>query len=581
MNDQNGKNCVVDCRISSTKQQSGGGLEDQERVCASLTNRTGWNVLKVYSKVYSGRAEEREDFNGIERDIKKWQANGTKVDYYVIKSIDRLTRDGAVIYSEMKGRLDRLGVQLVDAYGVIQPDQNTLEHVGFEYKWSKRSPTATAQLAEAQRAKDEVTDILTRTIGAEITLAQDGYSVRSATDGLVNKKVIVGGKNKVIAEADPERAKYFIAMLNLRASGAYSDPEIVEKVNAMGYGSKAKNRWDKGHKNILGRVGGVKLTVKQLQRVIQKTIYAGIKCEKWTRGLPIKAQGFDGIVSIDTFNRANRGKIFIDYKGDADIRILYDDHAEKIIKKRMKNNPRFPYKFIRCPICGKPVTGSVARIHTAKGGFPSYHCSRGHAYFGVNKKTFDGVVEYYVKNLKFEPAYLSGLEATFLNKYREREKEIVNLSAEMGLSVSDLKTQQAAKIEAFVATTNPVIRKTLDEEVTKLDVQIKKAEAERAKIEITESDIKVFIEEAKKVMGQPSEMLLNPTTTGNPRAQQALFGLVFEEIPNYEEIVNGTARLTWIFKLSSEFAGSKRHVGCLTGIGPVSPLPQSGALPLS
>ena len=97
----------------------------------------------------------------------------------------------------------------------------------------------------------------------------------------------------------------------------------MEKVNAMGYGSKAKNRWDKGHKNILGHVGGVKLTVKQLQRAIQKTIYAGIKCEKWTRGLPIKAQGFDGIVSIDTSSTVRTsGKIFIDYKGDADIRIL-------------------------------------------------------------------------------------------------------------------------------------------------------------------------------------------------------------------------------------------------------------------
>ena len=67
-------------------------------------------------------------------------------------------------------------------------------------------------------------------------------------------------------------------------------------------------------------------------------------------------------------------------------------------------------------------------------------------------------------------------------------------------------------------------------------------------------------------MGQPSEMLLNPTTTGNPRAQQALFGLVFEEIPNYQEIVNGTARLTWIFKLSSEFAGSKKTCGVPIGI---------------
>ena len=557
------KNCIIDCRISSTKQQSGGGLEDQERVCVNVTDRKGWKVLKVYSKVYSGRAEEREDFEDILKDIKKWQSDGTKVDYYVIKSIDRITRDGAVTYDEMKGRLSHLGVQLVDAYGVIQPEQNTLEHHDFKYPWSMKSPTATAQLMEAQRAKDDVTDILTRTIGAEITLVQDGYSVRSATDGLVNKKIVVGGKNKVIEQADPERAKYFAAMLNLRASGAHSDQEIVEKVNAMGYGSKIKNRWGKGHKNILGRVGGVKLTVKQLQRDIQKTIYAGIKCEKWTRGLPIKAQGFDGLVSIDIFNRANRGKIFIDYKSDTSISILYDDHPEKIVKRRTKNNPLFPFKFILCPICRKPLTASVAKIHSRKGGFPTYHCARGHKYFGVNKKTFDGNVERYVKSLKFEPVYLGGMEATFMNKYREREKEIVNLSAEMDLSVADLKTQKTAKIEAFVATTNPVIRKVLDEEVTKLDAQIKKAEAERAKIEITESDIKAFIEEAKKVMGQPSEMLLSLTTMGNPRAQQALFGLVFEETPTYEEIVNGTAKLTWIFKLSSEFVGSKGHVGCL------------------
>src|SRR5579884_2973169 len=161
---QDRQNCIIDCRISSPKQQAGGGLDDQKNVCLNFVDGRGWNVLRIYSKVYSGRAEEREDFEEILGYIRKAQSRGIPVHYYVVKSIDRFTRDGAVTFDEMKGRLSHIGVQLIDAYGIIQPEQNTLAHLGFEYKWSKRSPTATAQLAEAQRAKDEVTDILTRTI---------------------------------------------------------------------------------------------------------------------------------------------------------------------------------------------------------------------------------------------------------------------------------------------------------------------------------------------------------------------------------------------------------------------------------
>ena len=53
-------------------------------------------------------------------------------------------------------------------------------------------------------------------------------------------------------------------------------------------------------------------------------------------------------------------------------------------------------------------------------------------------------------------------------------------------------------------------------------------------------------------------MLLKPT---NMKQQQALFGLVFEETPTYEEIVNGTARLTWVFNLSTQFGKEKCRDG--------------------
>lgn len=59
------------------------------------------------------------------------------------------------------------------------------------------------------------------------------------------------------------------------------------------------------------------------------------------------------------------------------------------------------------------------------------------------------------------------------------------------------------------------------------------------------------------MMEHPAEMLLN---TENPMTQRALFGLVFEETPNYNEVVSGTPKLTWVFSLSSDFDANKSQL---------------------
>lgn len=47
-----------------------------------------------------------------------------------------------------------------------------------------------------------------------------------------------------------------------------------------------------------------------------------------------------------------------------------------------------------------------------------------------------------------------------------------------------------------------------------------------------------------------------------------LLGLFFEEIPTYADILNGTPKLTSLFKLSKEFKLDERQLVTLRGIEP-------------
>lgn len=547
---------ITHSRVSSSKQsQEGDSLDMQVKSFHVLAEARGWNILKEFRESYSGRKNVRPVWDEIIAYIKN---NPGKIKYYLTKGIDRFTRGGALPYETMKGELAKYGVEMVDVAGLIQAKQNTLEGTGFEYAWSRRSNSEITELVLATTAKEEVTNILTRTIGQQINLTQQGYKVRSPQDGYLNKQVFIDGKRRVIQIPDPERAKYMVELFNLRAAGTHSDPEIVSKINAMGYRSRVQNRWDTSHERVIGSRGNTKLSVKKLQEIIKRPIYCGIVLEKWTRYQPVRAP-YDGLVSIDTFNKANRGKVFIEETGGV-LRILFNHHPENFIARKMKNNPLFPYKsVVVCPLCKSPFVGSSPRGKSGKK-FPTYHCSRNHKYLGIPKKDFEGAIEMLIKNLHFRPEYLDSLELTLLNKYREREKEILQDSVNMHKSIADLKTEQKAKLDALVATTSTLVKQKLESEIEALEDQIMSANGQSAKIDVTEADIKLFIKRAKYMMEHLDELLLNPE---NPMAQRSLFGLVFKSIPTYAEIVNGTPSLDWMFNISSTFSPKESSSGVL------------------
>lgn len=557
-------NCIIDCRVSDPSQLKGGSLDDQEKSCRQIAAKNKWQVVRVFRQPHSATTTERED---IQEKIEFIKDSKVPIHFYLVKKINRFTRAGYPEYVKLKEELEKLGVQLRDSLEVIQPKKNVLEHLGnIEYSWSVYAPSESSEMIAAHDGKQDARNILAQLIGAEITLYQEGYAIGPAPDGMRNVKTFINGRNRTIREANPERVGYFIKMYELAASGI-DDESAVSTLNAMGFRTPFFNRYNKKKDKIVGRGGGNPLTVKHYQKHLRTIEYAGVKCGKWSEYEVIRNQ-YPGIVSIDLFNKANWGKIYIKENVDGTLELLHNYNPARATRK-MRNNPMFPHDWILCPLCkelglNKQFTHGSPRSKSGKQ-HPTYSCSRNGHYYGVNKIELEETLKKYLGNLKFDQGYLNSLEITFLNKYRERHKEIIDNSAQIHNSIADLKSEQAAKIQAIVITTSSVVRKSLEMEVEELEKKIDEARRERLRIEITESDIKTFIRNAKEMMEHPSKWLLDST---NPTPKGVLFSLVFEEMPSYAELVNGTPKLHWIFNISLESAHAESDLVRRAGFEP-------------
>ena len=564
------KGCVIYCRVSTSKQaQEGESLDAQEKICRNIAKDKGYKIMpnnKVWRESFSGRKDSRPILDKMLDYVKK---HSKEIDCLIFRNIDRLTRGGSFPYEKIKNEMTKYHVRLLDSYGVIQPLRNALENTGFKYPWSEYSPSERAEKMEADSTQEEVRRILIRMIGREIELVGQGYHVSPSYDGYKNKKIFENGKKKTIQVENPSRSKYYKKMFQLRASGRYSDEEIVDRLNAIGFKTISKNKWDKAHENIIGKTGGVPLSVKQLQRIIKKPIYCGVICHKWTHYQPIKAK-YDGLVDVETFNKANKGKMYIKKINDT-LEAVHNYSPIMADRKRLKNNPLFPFKnVILCPYCNKPFLGSSSKGKSGKK-FPTYHCSRNHKYFGVNKIEFENNVKKFIEGIEFKKDFIDVIEEIFINEYRKRQKEITRFSSDLSSNVAQLKAEKEQALDALMVASSKVVKNGIEERIDKLEEKILKVQKQRNGTEVSEYDIKDFIGYAKFLMEHCDELLLNTANMHNLRSQQTLFGLVFEEFPNYKDIVNGTPKLSLVFQQKKTSRDEKSLMVARRGIEPLLP----------
>ena len=543
------ENCIIHCRVSTAKQaQERDSLEAQEAIGRGVAERKGWQVLQVFREPYSGRKNRRPLVEDIVTYIKESEA---PVHYYLFKGIDRLTRAGVVEYTLLKERMERLGVTVVDSYGLIQPKQNTLDHLGFEYDWSVYSPSEAAELLEAYRSKQEVRDILTRMIGAEIKLTQEGYKVRQPADGYLNQRVDIDGKKRVIEVPDPKRAHYFVEMFRLRAEGLLPDKEIAAQVTAMGYRTKPFRRWNRAKNRIIGYSKAKALTPKRLQEIIQRPIYCGVRIEKWTDGKPVRTR-YPGLVSIETFNRANQGKIYIADHADGSLSVAKSGSRTPV---RLRNNPLYPYKnVVLCPECRTTLLGSASRGKQGRK-YPGYHCDRGH-YWRVPKPEFEDTVDSLLRDLTLAQVPAEPVKSIFLTVWESREEEIAAAQELREDHVRELQTKQEQALESLLAASSAVVREKLEARVNELEAAIQEAkgEDEGNGEEVTRQDVEEFAGWIEETLEHPLKVLKNPS---HIERQRGYFEVIFEDLPTYDEISTGTPKLSPLFRLKSDSVGSE------------------------
>ena len=230
------ENAVAAIRVSSTKQGTDGDSpEAQKEQLERFAKVHGITIKKFFVFMESASKEQQP----MQEAIDYCKSSKNNIQLFVIKSIDRFTRGGSYSYDHLKMQLEKYGVKLVDIYGVIGSQKvNTLEHLGISFNWSVYSPTKKSELLEAERSKDELRDIMSRMIGAEIRYARMGYWVREAPLGYVVEKIETPNGKRCILKPHPIESQWIIKMFELRCRGTLGDHQIVEEINKLGFKTK-------------------------------------------------------------------------------------------------------------------------------------------------------------------------------------------------------------------------------------------------------------------------------------------------------------------------------------------------------
>ena len=532
------QNAVAAIRVSTSKQgRDGDSPEAQKEQIERFAENKGIIIKKYFVFMESASKEQQPMQEAVD-----YCANPkNQVDLFIIKSIDRFTRGGSLSYDMLKSQLESSAVQLVDIYGVISSQQvNTLDHLGFEYKWSVYSPSKKSEILEAERSKDELRDIMSRMIGAEIRYTQNGYWMRQPPFGYQSEKIDTNQGKRTILKPREEEAVFIRKIFELRAEGLLTDPEIVEKLNDMDYQTRIhyiRNKDDLS--KVMSKKGGKPLTVKRMQKIISSTIYAGINVEKWTNYQPTKC-AFEGLITVNLFNRANRGKKYIAFnEADGEYEVQRQAPKKHLVEKNI-NNPEFPYKkFVLCPECSGSLLGSASRGRNGKR-YPAYHCSNKGHYFRVSKDEMDHKITEFISRIKVNQNQVDTLMEVIKQEFVRRQALSGDDEQAINKRIQSLQGEAEAALSKIMLLSNSTAITYLENEIEQIHQKITKLEKEKSRMKAKKPiNIDRILSRVRYFLENLDSLLLRQD---DPHKKAQLFGALFNQLPTYSDLDYGNTK---------------------------------------
>ena len=231
--------------------------------------------------------------------------------------------------------------------------------------------------------------------------------------------------------------------------------------------------------------------------------------------------------------------------------------------KRLKNNPLYPYKQqILCDVCKSPLLGS-ASTNKVKKSIGYYHYARGHKYFSIPKSDLHKTVEDVIKQVRFTKEFTALFKEVFMDVWEQKRTENIDQSIRKGDQVKEIQVQQKTILEKIKVTSSPIVQKALESEYDELQGQLAMLQGERNDVEDDHYKIDETINLACYLMEHPYELFADIT---NPMNQATYFSIFFKRKPTYNDLVNQTPELSWIFELSKNQDVSKSQLVTLRRI---------------
>src|ERR1035437_5460739 len=103
------KNGIIYCRVSSLEQVDGTSLESQERMCKEYAKRENVNILQIY--IERGESAKTADRTEFIKAISLCSNKKNKVAYFIVYKIDRFSRN-QTDYAIVKQKLKNYGTEI-------------------------------------------------------------------------------------------------------------------------------------------------------------------------------------------------------------------------------------------------------------------------------------------------------------------------------------------------------------------------------------------------------------------------------------------------------------------------------------
>lgn len=324
-------------RVSTEEQVDGASLENQRIAIQKYADQHNIEIVGWYTDAgISAKTAHRAQLQVMLEDISKHKG---EIDYVVVYNISRISRNLASFSKDIGYRMASYGVTL---RSIMEPIDET--------------PTGRFMLNIALSMHQLDNDIKSQTVKDNMALlAKKGWWMSQAPLGLKLKPI------KTSERTNDGKPKYHNT-LEIDERNNIGE-NIRELINRFSDGDitiakllRLANKMDVKGKN------GKPLSFDTMNRILRHPAYAGYNnSERLLGGEQVKIINFDGIITMETYNKNQR--------------ILNGDKRELV----PNDNSLYPLKgLLICPHCGVNLRGSAPTDGGGKRS-PRYHCcAKGH-----------------------------------------------------------------------------------------------------------------------------------------------------------------------------------------------------------